>query len=165
MVTKAASLTWEFHVFQPVDRNPTIIPNLEINRRVTKSFHHYICMWMLPLWMLENILILRDRIQGFQRRTYGFNPLHAELTSIKEGLQLAIEENVQNLKICSESKTAIEKINSGATNKDIYLNIVQVCRELSKFFQVAESIWIRVEDNELADLLAKRDHCLDVDVN
>lgn len=107
-------------------------------------------------------LIRNDKgvwIMGFHSCIYASNVLHAELLAIRTGLRVASEANIPYIVLHSDCKQAVDRINSDRLFLDDLSDIVHDCRELRNYFKQVHITFIRRQDNQVADVIAKK-HCI-----
>jgi ribonuclease HI len=96
-----------------------------------------------------------DWVGGFSRAISITTSVQAELRAFKDGLNLAIDLGILNLKIEMDSLVAIECVNSITTPNVFLSTIVTDCRPLMERFEICSLKHIFREGNGCADLLAK----------
>lgn len=92
---------------------------------------------------------------GFHCISYAANPLFAELLAIRQPLHAASDANITHIALHSDSKKAVDLINShDEVFDDFYSEIITDCRELQLYFRMRRLIFTKREDNKVADKLA-----------
>ncbi|KAK6782400.1 hypothetical protein RDI58_020196 [Solanum bulbocastanum] len=110
--------------------------------------------------------VIRDRrgnwVKGFSAKINVNNALSAELHSLLLGLKMAKQIHSTKLHINTDS---LEVINIIAKETDTYSNIIFECRVLLQHMRSLVISHSRRKQNQLADILAKKEAGLKQDVN
>lgn len=64
-------------------------------------------------------------------------------------------ENVNIVILASDCQLAITILNQEEIFHDLYANVIKECRKISKLFREVKFVFIRRENNKVADMLAK----------
>ncbi|WMV23205.1 hypothetical protein MTR67_016590 [Solanum verrucosum] len=93
-----------------------------------------------------------DWVVGFCAKEAHTTPLQAELIALRQGLIMAISNNLVPLDINLDSLEAINMLHAGSS---LYNNLIFECRSLMGKLEAAPPAHIFREQNKVADMLSK----------
>lgn len=99
-------------------------------------------------------------IVGIQAACYALDPYHAELLAVRNALQEASCRNLPYIILRTDCQRAVQTINMELDFDDLHSDIVIQCRELRLYFQEMKIVFVKREDNQVADKLAKE--CINI---
>lgn len=96
-----------------------------------------------------------EQRQGSETQSFVSSPLMAEALAIRSAITMAVELEIPDLKVFSDSSTLIRAINTTMQDKEIY-GIITDIHQLSSAFNSISFTFLPRTQNQEADELAKR---------
>ena len=104
-------------------------------------------------------------VAGYQKRIYSLDAKMSELLAILHGMEMAAGTNCRHIMICSDCQEIVTLLNHEKETSDLYAYAMSACREYKQMFMDVRFVFVKREENQVADCLAKKCRTSDSEVN